>query len=149
MRLIVTFIFIFVWVSGCAPAKNHQKKYVKPNYSKSYNKKSPQFSSRGKKKKPRTLKSFSPFISKNSLAPTILNEKDQTLMILIDQGKYLFGAKKITARKAIHPNEQKSQFVMLSAFYIDRTETTVANFKKFQPRYNEKPYADGLSLIHI
>ena len=143
MRLIVTFIFIFVWVSACGPAKKHQKKYVKPDYSKPYNKKSPQISSRGKKKKPHTLKSLSPFISKNALAPTILNEKDQTLMILIDQGKYLFGAKKITGRKAIHPNEQKSQFVMLSAFYIDRTETTVANFKKFQPRYNEKPYADG------
>ena len=105
------------------------------------NKKSPQISIRGKNKKPNTLKSFSPFISKNSLAPTILNEKDQTLMILIDQGKYLFGGKKITARKSKYPNEQNSQFVMLSAFYIDRTETTVANFKKFKPRYNEKPYS--------
>ena len=133
MRLIVTFIFIFVWVSACAPAKKYQKKYVKPDYSKPYNKTSPQISSRGKKKKQHTLKSLSPFISKNSLAPTILNEKDQTLMILIDQGKYLFGAKKIAASKSIHPKEQNSQFVMLSAFYIDRTETTVTNFKKFQP----------------
>ena len=82
-------------------------------------------------------------MSKSALAPTILNEKDQTLMIVIDQGKYLFGAKKISSRKSIHPKEQNSQFVMLFAFYIDRTETTVANFKKFQPRYNEKPYADG------
>ena len=144
MRLIVTFIFIFVWVSACAPGKKHQKKYVKPDYSKPYNKKSPQISSRGKKKKPHTLKSLSPFINKNSLAPTILNEKDQTLMILIDQGKYFVGAKKIAARNAIqYPHKQNSQFVMLSAFYIDRTETTVANFKKFQPRYNEQPYTDG------
>ena len=81
-------------------------------------------------------------MSKSSLAPTILNEKDQTLMILIDRGKYLFGEKEMATRKA-HPNAQNSQFVTLSAFYIDRTETTVANFKKFQPRYNEKPYADG------
>ena len=143
MGLIVTFIFIFVWVSACAPTKKHQKTYVNPYYSKPYNKKSPQISSRRKKKKPHTLKSLSSFISKNSLAPTILNEKDQTLMILIDQGKYLFGEKKIAARKSIHPNEQNSKFVMLSTFYIDRTEVTVANFKKFQPQYNEKPYTDG------
>ena len=143
MGLIVTFIFIFVWVSACAPTKKHQKTYVNPYYSKPYNKKSPQISSRRKKKKPHTLKSLSSFISKNSLAPTILNEKDQTLMILIDQGKYLFGEKKIATRKSIHLNKQNSQFVMLSAFYIDRTEITVANFKKFQPQYNEKPYTDG------
>ena len=48
----------------------------------------------------------------------------------------------MATRKA-HPNAQNSQFVTLSAFYIDRTETTVANFKKFQPRYDEKPYAYG------
>lgn len=142
MRLIVAFIFIFVWISACAPAKKHQKKYVKPDYSEPYNKKSPKIPIRENKKESHTLKGLSPFMSKSSLAPTILNEKDQTLMILIDRGKYLFGKKEMATRKA-HPNKQNSQFVTLSAFYIDRTETTVANFKKFQPRYNEKPYADG------
>ena len=142
MRLIVAFIFIFVWISACTPAKKHQKKYVKPDYSEPYSKKSPKVPIRGNKKESHTLKGLYPFMSKSSLAPTILNEKDQTLMILIDRGKYLFGEKEMATRKA-HPNAQNSQFVTLSAFYIDRTETTVANFKKFQPRYNEKPYADG------
>jgi len=142
LRLIVAFIFIFVWISACAPAKKHQKKYVKPDYSEPYSKKSPKVPIRGNKKESHTPKGLSPFMSKSSLAPTILNEKDQTLMILIDRGKYLFGEKEMATRKA-HPNAQNSQFVTLSAFYIDRTETTVANFKKFQPRYNEKPYADG------
>jgi len=142
LRLIVAFIFIFVWISACTPAKKHQKKYVKPDYSEPYNKKSPKIPIRENKKESHTLKGLSPFMSKSSLAPTILNEKDQTLMILIDRGKYLFGKKEMATRKA-HPNKQNSQFVTLSAFYIDRTETTVANFKKFQPRYNEKPYADG------
>ena len=95
MRLIVAFIFIFIWGSACAPVIKHQKEYGKSDYSKPYNKKSPQISIRGKNKKPNTLKSLSPFISKNYLAPTILNKKDQTLMILIDQGKYFFVAKKI------------------------------------------------------
>jgi len=64
-------------------------------------------------------------------------------MILIDRGKYLVGVKKMAARGTLSPSEKGSQFVSLPAFYIDRTETTVANFKKFQPRYNEKPYTDG------
>lgn len=66
-------------------------------------------------------------------------------MILIDQGKYLVGVKKMAARGTLSPDEKGSQFVTLPAFYIDRTETTVANFKKFQPRYNEKPFNDGKS----
>ena len=37
------------------------------------------------KKKPRKPESLPPIISNPSLLPTILNKKDQTLMILIDQ----------------------------------------------------------------
>ena len=66
-------------------------------------------------------------------------------MILVDEGEYLIGMKKMANRGTISPNEKGPQSVTLSAFYIDRTETTVANFKKFQPRYNEKHYTGGKS----
>ncbi len=145
MRLIILFILIFFWVSACGtPAKKHRKRYAKQDQSRYY-KKSRKKPVREKKKAPRKRQS-PPRITTSidtSLLPTILNEKDQTLMILINQGKYLVGVKKIETSGTLSADENGSRFVTLSAFYIDRTETTVENFKKFQPRYNEKPYTDG------
>lgn len=62
-------------------------------------------------------------------------------MILIDAGNYLVGKKELSARGTL--SETKAPFIKLPAFYIDRTETTVTQFRKYQPDYNEKPFTDG------
>jgi formylglycine-generating enzyme required for sulfatase activity len=143
LRLIILFILIFVWVNACAPAKKHRKRYAKPEYSDRYNKKSRKKPTQAKKKKTYKLKSVPPIAVDSSLLPTILNEKDQTLMILVNKGKYLVGIKKMASSGTLRPDKNGSQSLSLPAFYIDRTETTVENFKKFQPRYNEKLYTNG------
>jgi formylglycine-generating enzyme required for sulfatase activity len=146
LRLIIVFILIFIWVSACGtPAKKHRKRYAKQDQSERHYKKSRKKPVRAKKKAPRKRQSPPRLTTstETSLLPTILNEKDQTLMILINQGKYLVGVKKIAESGTLRPDENGSRFVTLSAFYIDRTEITVENFKKFQPRYNEKPYTNG------
>jgi formylglycine-generating enzyme len=130
-------------VSACAPAKKHRKRYVKQKHSQRYYKKPHKQTVRVKKKSPIKLQSALRLTRSDiSLLPTILNEKDQTLMILINKGKYLVGLKKIAGNGTLSPDQNDSNFVSLSAFYIDRTEVTVENFKKFQPRYNEKPYTN-------
>ena len=62
-------------------------------------------------------------------------------MILINAGKYLVGKKKLSPRGTLVKN--KAPFTNLAAFYIDRTEITVTQFRKYQPNYDEKPYAGG------
>jgi formylglycine-generating enzyme required for sulfatase activity len=55
-------------------------------------------------------------------------------MILINAGKYLVGKKKLSPRGTLVKN--KAPFTNLAAFYIDRTEITVAQFRKYQPKYD-------------
>ena len=62
-------------------------------------------------------------------------------MILINVGKYLVGKKKLSPRGNLVKN--KVPFTNLAAFYIDRTEITVTQFRKYQPNYDEKPYTGG------
>ncbi|MBC8283148.1 MAG: SUMF1/EgtB/PvdO family nonheme iron enzyme [Nitrospinae bacterium] len=143
MRLVIIFILIFFWVNACAPAKKNRKRYPNPDYSERYKKKSRKKPVRARKKEAPKLSSPPHVTRSSSPLPTILNEKDQTLMILINPGKYLVGVNKIAARGTLNPEKNGAQLVTLSAFYIDRTEVTVANYKKFQPRYNEKPFTDG------
>ena len=62
-------------------------------------------------------------------------------MILINAGKYLVGKKKLSPRGTLVKN--KAPFTNLAAFYIDRTEITVTQFRKYQPNYDEKAYTGG------
>ena len=118
---------------------------MNPDYSESHKKKSYQKPLKGKKKGPSKLSKSPHTLMSKSLLPTILNQKDQTLMILIHKGKYLFGMKKTTSQKMYKSEGTSRQRLAIPAFYIDRTEVTVSNYKKFQPRYNEKPFTDGKS----
>lgn len=141
-------------MGACGPTKQNRKRYSRPNYSepydkkyrkkfKPYDKKSQKKSVRVIKKKPPKVHTLPPVISNSSLLPTILNKKDQTMMILIDQGKYLVGVKNMAPQRTLNLSQKSSQLLSLSSFYIDRTEITVTNFKKFYPAYNEKPYTNG------
>ena len=141
MRLLICFIFLFSCISACAPTS---KKYRK-HYRKAYN-----TNHSIQKQKLQTFRSKPIFRSTpsvrnepviDSLLPTILNEKDQTLMILIPAGKYLVGKERLSKPETL--NKKKSSILNLAAFYIDRTEITVNQFLKYQPHYNEKPFTNG------
>ena len=141
MRLLICFIFVFTWVSACAPtSKKHRKRYRK-----AYTTNQPV-----PKQKPKTSRSESiprptpPVKSssvKTSLLPTILNEQDESLMILIRAGKYLAGKGGLPNSGKLNYN--KSSYLNLAAFYIDRTEITVTQFRKYQSHYNEKLFTNG------
>ena len=138
MRPLILFIVLFTWVSACAPTKKHRKRYRRAYPAEQSVKKS-------SPKKPDTiLKKKTPVLRgtvKTSLLPTILNEKDKSLMILIDAGKYHTGQMQIPSRGTL--NRENSSFITLQAFYIDRAEVTVSQFRKYQSSYNEKPFTNG------
>ena len=64
-------------------------------------------------------------------------------MILISAGKYLVGKQKSSNRGTLDEKQSPTLFTYLPEFYIDRTEITVAQFRKYQPKYDEKPFVDG------
>lgn len=142
MRPLIFFILLFAWVSACAPASQKHRKRYRPAHPAA-----DQFSQKQKRKTAPTKSATTPAspISrgsvKTSLLPTILNEQDRTLMILIDAGKYLVGKKELSASGTLAG--EKSAFTNLAAFYIDRTEITVSQFRKYQSTYDEKPFTGG------
>ena len=140
MRSLIFFILLFAWVSACAPSQKHRKR----NRSAYPTDQLVQKQKRSSKPSKPTPRDRSPVLRgsvKSSFLPTILNEQDKTLMILINTGKYLVGKKKLSPRGTLVKN--KAPFTNLAAFYIDRTEITVTQFRKYQPSYDEKPYTGG------
>ncbi|NIQ00473.1 MAG: formylglycine-generating enzyme family protein [Nitrospinaceae bacterium] len=63
-------------------------------------------------------------------------------MVLVQSGEYLIGMLD-PARGTVRSNEPSSHFEKLGAFYIDRTEVTVEQFRKFDPDYDETPHTGG------
>ena len=140
MRSLIFFILLFAWVSACAPSQKHRKRNRRAYPTDQLVQKQKR-SSKPSKPTPRNRNPVLRGSVKSSFLPTILNEQDKTLMILINAGKYLVGKKKLSPRGTLVKN--KAPFTNLAAFYIDRTEITVTQFRKYQPNYDEKPYAGG------
>ena len=140
MRSLIFFILLFAWVSACAPSQKHRKQNRRAYPTDQLVQKQKR-SSKPSKPTPRNRNPVLRGSVKSSFLPTILNEQDKTLMILINAGKYLVGKKKLSPRGNLVKN--KVPFTNLAAFYIDRTEITVTQFRKYQPNYDEKPYTGG------
>ena len=140
MRSLIFFILLFAWVSACAPSQKHRKRNRRAYPTDQLVQKQKR-SSKPSKPTPRDRSPVLRGSVKSSFLPTILNEQDKTLMILINAGKYLVGKKKLSPRGTLVKN--KVPFTNLAAFYIDRTEITVTQFRKYQPNYDEKPYTGG------
>ncbi len=140
MRSLIFFILLFAWVSACAPSQKHRKRNRRAYPTDQLVQKQKR-SSKPSKPTPRNRNPVLRGSVKSSFLPTILNEQDKTLMILINAGKYLVGKKKLSPRGTLVKN--KAPFTNLAAFYIDRTEITVTQFRKYQPNYDEKPYTGG------
>lgn len=74
--------------------------------------------------------------------PTYLNVKDNTLMVLITKGDYLVGRKVMpNYKRAFLPGLNQNK---IQAFYIDQYEITAEKFKKYNPKYDEKPFYEGV-----
>mgnify|MGYP001187137302 FL=1 len=140
MRSLIFFILLFAWVSACAPSQKHRKRNRKAYPTDQLVQKQKR-SSKLSKPTPRNRNPVLRGSVKSSFLPTILNEQDKTLMILINAGKYLVGKKKLSTRGTLVKN--KAPFTNLAAFYIDRTEITVTQFRKYRPSYDEKLYTGG------
>ena len=141
MRQFITFILLFIWISSCAPtSKKHRKHYRKAFPVGQSVQKQKLKPSRSKP----TSRVKTPVIHdslKTSLLPSILNKQDQSLMILIDTGKHLTRKRNLSTHGNL--DQKKISFLNLAAFYIDRTEVTVTQFRKYQSQYTEKPFTNG------
>ena len=140
MRPLIFFILLFAWVSACAPSQKYRKRNRRAYPTDQLVQKQKR-SSKLSKPTPRNRNPVLRGSVKSSFLPTILNEQDKTLMILINAGKYLVGKKKLSPRGTLVKN--KAPFTNLAAFYIDRTEITVTQFRKYRLSYDEKPYTGG------
>ncbi|GJL77227.1 MAG: hypothetical protein NPINA01_02160 [Nitrospinaceae bacterium] len=76
------------------------------------------------------------------LLPTILNAKDQSLMVLVNSGVNRVSLLDLP-RGTLQPGKQGSGAIHPSAFYLDRLEITVEQYKIFDNRYDEKLFTDG------
>jgi formylglycine-generating enzyme required for sulfatase activity len=144
LRPLILFILLFAWVSACAPVSKKHRKRHRNTYP--YDQQAQNQKHKSKQTKPKsTLQKSNPFSSASinpSTLPTILNKQDKTLMILINAGKYFSGKEKnISARGALEQRNSNSKYI--AAFYIDRTEITVTQFRKYQPKYDEKLFTNG------
>lgn len=67
--------------------------------------------------------------------PTILHEKDQSVMVLINAGNL--------GTTGESPAGEKSKPSQVQPFYIDQHETRVKEFSMFDPKYDEKQHTPG------
>jgi formylglycine-generating enzyme required for sulfatase activity len=86
-------------------------------------------------------------ISKKIHLPTVSNKKDGALMVLIDSGVQQVSRLNLPARgvirAGIQADIQASRPKVFRSFYMDRLETTVSQYKKFDGQYDEKSFTDG------
>lgn len=88
--------------------------------------------------------------SKKIRLPTVTNKKDGSLMVLVDSGVQQVsrlnlprGVIRAGIQVDIQADIQASRPKVFRTFYMDRLETTVSQFKKFDGQYDEKPFTDG------
>ncbi len=135
IALIICAAFVFSCASG--PKKKRRSYKSKHGYSQ---KKRAQKKSSSKTARKSLQKGGSsttrPGKRQNLVLPSIVNSKDQSSMVLVDSGKYF-----------VTPAEGRATTsgtqVNLPAFYVDRFEITVTQFKKFDPKYDETRFINA------
>ena len=153
MRSFLTVSLILVMTVGCAsnpPAfKTRMSKSPTP---KKFSLRAPQ------KNRPTKLNTFAKrqhekFSSRTSrspvqkiLHPTVTHEKDGSLMVLVHSGAQ--HVSKLNLPRGIIRSDTRTGAPtfrprVFPAFYMDRLETTVAQYKIFDSQYNEKSFTDG------
>ena len=71
------------------------------------------------------------------MLPSIFHAKDESEMVLVNAGRYP------NVPTSVIPDSDSRQYITLSAFYIDRHEITVKQYRQFDPGYNEKSFTEN------
>lgn len=133
MNRIIAIFICALFVFSCSSGPYKKRRSYKSKHSQSQKKRAGKKSSSKiaqKSSKKTKAKAGSKGRRQNLVLPSILNSKDKSSMVLVDSGKYF----------VTPPPEKPSSSgvqVNLLGFYIDRFEITVAQFKKFNSKYNE------------
>lgn len=78
--------------------------------------------------------------------PSIIHPKDQSEMVLVSAGEYLVGSLNLKGAE-LNPKNNPGHLKTFPAFYVDRNEITVEQYKKFDRFYNEKPYTESRECL--
>ncbi len=138
IRIIAIFICA-LFIFSCSSGPHKKRRSYKGKYSQSQKKRVEKRSSpKTAQKSPQKTKSKISSTGKrqNLILPSIVNPKDESSMVLVDSGKYY----------VTPPSGQTTPSgtqVSLLAFYIDRFEITVVQFKKFDPKYDETRFINS------
>jgi len=129
IAILICALFVFSCFSGPQKKRRSYKSKHSQSQKKRAGKKS---SSKTAQKSSKKTKSQAKAKGRrqNLILPSIVNSKDQSPMVLVDSGKYF-----VTPPSG--RTTSSGAQVNLLAFYIDRFEITVDQFKKFNPKYNE------------
>ena len=71
--------------------------------------------------------------------PTVTHEKDSSLMVLVNSGVQYVSRLNLPRGTGAKADPAKN----FPAFYMDRLEITISQYKMFDRKYNEKSFADG------
>ena len=151
MKFILTLLLVFGFLTGCAASK--QPSFGFPKYKQKETRKHKTSAPRKKTeaiyRQSRIPKlSNNPFPQKSlpkeshGMLPTHLNLRDRSPMVLIHSGDSFVPPSHSASVMAKH-NESGSFRRPLQPFYIDRNEITVKQFKRFDPKYDEKPFTEN------
>ncbi|MFQ5673649.1 MAG: formylglycine-generating enzyme family protein [Nitrospinales bacterium] len=140
MIRILAFFLLFLMIFACAGGTGKLKKRASGSKSHGLQKKNIEKGpsrglSRGLRQKRATPASRFSFSHGKILLPSIIHPKDQSEMVLVSAGGNPDSRNRLAHES--HPARG------LPAFYIDRLEITVEQYKRFDPSYDEKPYTDG------
>lgn len=73
--------------------------------------------------------------------PTIIHHRDQSVMVRIPAGAYKVPSYRVFPARV--GDNTRLEHKNLPGFFIDQTEITVAQYKRFNPDYDETIYTDG------
>ena len=80
-------------------------------------------------------------MSRNFLLPTVIHHKDQSVMVRVPSGSYWVPSENVSPFQV--GQNRRLDHTTLPEFLIDRAEITVAQYKLFNPEYDETLYTGG------
>ena len=73
--------------------------------------------------------------------PTVIHHKDQSILVRIPSGSYWVPSENVSPFQV--GQNRRLDHKSLPEFWIDQTEITVAQYKQFNPDYDETVYTEG------
>jgi len=141
LRVGLVFMLAALLVLGCAGSSSKKGKRSK-SLSKDYIKKKRRAEHPASEKRRKSLPRRQAMGTHEFLFPTIVNIPDQAVMILVSSGKYAISFSNHDGKPASN-TKPSTRLELLFAFYIDQTEITVKQYKRFDKSYDEKLFTDG------